>query len=166
VKLSQLEATEIRVDNKSAIELVKNPVHHERSKYIDERFYSIWEYIKNEEVWVVYVQSNDQVSEILTNALPKSLFENCKQMIRMKKVRGLGLWEDVRSYNHQVLIPKRHVLNPSSSSPKNQNLKKKTFRTRARDEPSRQDLTDSYLCHRQLVGEYFMPGGDINCLYI
>jgi hypothetical protein len=59
VKLPQLEATEIRVDNKSVIELAKNPMHHERSKHIDVRFHSIQEHIKNGEVRVVYVQSND-----------------------------------------------------------------------------------------------------------
>jgi hypothetical protein len=41
VKFPQLEATEIRVDNKSAFDLAKNPVHHERSKHIDVRFHSI-----------------------------------------------------------------------------------------------------------------------------
>jgi hypothetical protein len=35
VKCPQLESTEIRVDNKSAIELAKNLIYHERSKYID-----------------------------------------------------------------------------------------------------------------------------------
>jgi spore coat polysaccharide biosynthesis protein SpsF (cytidylyltransferase family) len=34
----QVKAIEIRVDNKSAIELAKNLVHHERSKDIDVRF--------------------------------------------------------------------------------------------------------------------------------
>jgi hypothetical protein len=31
----------IRVDNKSAIQFVKNPVHHEMSKHIDVRFHFI-----------------------------------------------------------------------------------------------------------------------------
>lgn len=39
LKLQQHDATEIRIDNKSAIELAKNPVHHERSKHIDVRFH-------------------------------------------------------------------------------------------------------------------------------
>ncbi|GJS54580.1 retrovirus-related pol polyprotein from transposon TNT 1-94 [Tanacetum coccineum] len=39
----QHEATEIRIDNKSAIELARNPVHHERSKHIDVRFHFIKE---------------------------------------------------------------------------------------------------------------------------
>jgi hypothetical protein len=50
LKCSQLVSTKIQVDNKSAIELVKNLVYHERSKHIDVRFHSIREYIKDEEV--------------------------------------------------------------------------------------------------------------------
>jgi hypothetical protein len=117
VKLSQLDATKIRVDNKSAIKLAKNLVHHERSKHINVRIHSIQEHIKNEKVRVVHVQSNDQPADIFTKALPKLLFENCKQMIGMKEIRDMGSWEDVGSCNHQVP-------NPSSRSPENQNLKK------------------------------------------
>jgi uncharacterized protein YwlG (UPF0340 family) len=50
LKLPQLEATEIRVDNKSAIELAKNPVHHERSKHIDVCCHSIREHVKEKKV--------------------------------------------------------------------------------------------------------------------
>jgi hypothetical protein len=50
LKCPQLESTEIRVDNKSSIELSKNLVHHERSKHIDVRFHSIREHIKDGEV--------------------------------------------------------------------------------------------------------------------
>jgi Reverse transcriptase (RNA-dependent DNA polymerase) len=50
LKLPQLKATEIRVDNKSAIELTKNPAHHERNKHIDVRYHSIREHIKEKKV--------------------------------------------------------------------------------------------------------------------
>jgi transposase-like protein len=78
LKCPQLESTKIRVDNKLAIELAKNPVHHERSKHINVRFHSIREYIKDGEVQVVHVQSNDQAADVFTKALSKPLFENCK----------------------------------------------------------------------------------------
>jgi hypothetical protein len=55
LKCPQLKSTEIRVDNKSAIELAKNPVYHERSKHIDVRFHSIREHIKDGEFRVIHV---------------------------------------------------------------------------------------------------------------
>jgi hypothetical protein len=61
------------------------------------RFHSIREHIKDGEVRIVHVQSNDQVVDIFKKALPKPLFENCKQMLGMIKVRDLSLREDVES---------------------------------------------------------------------
>jgi hypothetical protein len=57
LKCPQLESIDIRVDNKSTIELAKNSVHHERNKHIDVRFHSIRKHIKDGEVRVVHVQS-------------------------------------------------------------------------------------------------------------
>ncbi|KAJ3693375.1 hypothetical protein LUZ60_008855 [Juncus effusus] len=70
LKLRQHEATEIRVDNKSTIELAKNPVHHERSKHIDVRFHFIREQVKKSEVRLSHVTSHKQVADIFTKPLP------------------------------------------------------------------------------------------------
>ena len=43
--MSQVEATEIFVNNKSALALAKNPVFHDRSKHIDTRYHFIRECI-------------------------------------------------------------------------------------------------------------------------
>jgi hypothetical protein len=86
------------------------------SKHIDVRFHSIQEHIKDREVQLVHVQSNDQAADILTKALPKPLFENYKQMPGMIKEQDLSLREDVQSNKLQVSIPKDQKLgNPTSS---------------------------------------------------
>ena len=94
LKLPQHEATEIRVDNKSAIELAKNPVHHERSKHIDVRFHYIREHVKKKDVQMNYVASRDQVADIFTKVLPTELFNNYKMMLGMKDGRSLSLREE------------------------------------------------------------------------
>jgi hypothetical protein len=91
LKFPQHEATEIRVDNKSAIELAKNPVHHERSKHIDVRFHFIREQVKKGEVQMSHVASRDQAADIFTKALSTELFNNCKMKIEMKDRRDLSL---------------------------------------------------------------------------
>ncbi|GKC02922.1 retrovirus-related pol polyprotein from transposon TNT 1-94 [Tanacetum coccineum] len=83
--------TDIKVDNKSAIELARNPVHHERSKHIDVRFHFIREHIRNREVQLNHVMSRDQTADIFTKALPGELFNLCKQTMRMKYARDLSL---------------------------------------------------------------------------
>jgi Reverse transcriptase (RNA-dependent DNA polymerase) len=125
LKCPQLESTEIQVDKKSAIELAKNPVHHERSKHIVVRFHSIREHIKDGKVRVIHVQSNDQAVDIFTKALPKPLLENCKQMLEMMKERDLSLREDVESSKLQVSIPKdQEHENPTTSRCPMSNSKK------------------------------------------
>nr|KYP73058.1 Retrovirus-related Pol polyprotein from transposon TNT 1-94 [Cajanus cajan] len=51
------EGVVIRVDNKSAIELAKNPVNHGRSKHIDVRFHFIQEQIREGKVELEHVRS-------------------------------------------------------------------------------------------------------------
>ena len=87
MNFNQEKPTEIRVDNKSAIELAKNPVHHERSKHIDVRFHSIREHVKNGEVEMTHVASRDQVADIFTKPLPGELFEKFKKLLGMREGR-------------------------------------------------------------------------------
>jgi hypothetical protein len=90
------------VDNKSAIGLAKNPVHHERSKHIDVRYHSIREHIKEKEVRVTHVPSNDQVADIFTKTLLRPLFENCRRKIGMLSTQNLRLKEDIENGNLQA----------------------------------------------------------------
>jgi hypothetical protein len=84
MNFSQEKATNIRVDNKSAIELAKNPVHHERSKHIDARFHFIREHVKNGNVEMTHVASCDQVADIFTKPLPAELFNKFKKLLGMQ----------------------------------------------------------------------------------
>ena len=83
--MNQDEPTEIKVDNRSAIELAKNPVSHQRSKHIDMRYHSIREHIKNDEVKVTHVPSREQAADILTKALPKAAFEEGRWRLGMSR---------------------------------------------------------------------------------
>lgn len=87
MELKQRGATVIQVDNKSAIELAKNPVNHERSKHIDVRFHFIRDHVKEGNIELLHVASQDQVANIFTKPLPKVLFNKYKKMIGMTDVR-------------------------------------------------------------------------------
>ncbi|XP_061376199.1 uncharacterized mitochondrial protein AtMg00810-like [Gastrolobium bilobum] len=87
----QVGATEIQVDNKSAVELAKNPVNHERSKHIDVRFHFIRDQVKEGKVELTHVASRDQVGDIFTKPLPTLLFENCKKKMGMKDGRDINV---------------------------------------------------------------------------
>ena len=74
LNMSQMEPTEIRVDNKSAISLAKNPMYHDRSKHIDTRYHYIRECITKQDLKLEYVNSQDQIADVFTKTLKKEDF--------------------------------------------------------------------------------------------
>nr|GEY80506.1 retrovirus-related Pol polyprotein from transposon TNT 1-94 [Tanacetum cinerariifolium] len=94
LKNQQEGPTEIKVDNKSAIELARNPVHHERSKHTDVCFHFIREHIRNTDVQLTHVMSRDQAADIFPKALPAELFNLCKQKMGMKDASDVSLREE------------------------------------------------------------------------
>ena len=79
----------IQVDNKSAIELAKNPVNHERNKHIDIRFHFFREQVKERNVELEHVESRAQVADMFTKSLLSSLFENNKMILGMKDKKSI-----------------------------------------------------------------------------
>nr|GEX15469.1 putative zinc finger, CCHC-type [Tanacetum cinerariifolium] len=59
---SEEEKVTIRVDNKSAIALMKNPVFHERSKHIDTKYHFIRECVEREDIQVEFRLNNLVIS--------------------------------------------------------------------------------------------------------
>ncbi|GJW65352.1 zinc finger, CCHC-type containing protein [Tanacetum coccineum] len=64
------ERITLKVDNVSAIALVRNPVFHGRSKHIDIRYHFIRECVENGHINVEHVSGELQRADILTKALP------------------------------------------------------------------------------------------------
>ena len=54
------------VDNMSAIQLVKNPVFHKRSKHIDIKYYFVRDMFESEKLRVEHVATNEQLADLLT----------------------------------------------------------------------------------------------------
>jgi hypothetical protein len=69
------------VDNKSAIQLVKNPVFHDRSKHIDTRYHLIRDYVEKGVLEVDYVRTEDQLADVLTKALGRIRFQELRSRI-------------------------------------------------------------------------------------
>ncbi|GKF21647.1 ribonuclease H-like domain, reverse transcriptase, RNA-dependent DNA polymerase [Tanacetum coccineum] len=85
-KLTQSEEDKvtIRVDNKSAIALMKNPVFHGRSKHIDTKYHFIRECVEREGIQVEFVSAEYQKADIHTKSLPKIKFLTMRQLIGLK----------------------------------------------------------------------------------
>lgn len=82
----QLGPVVIYIDNRSAIDLAKNPVFHGRSKHIDIRFHFIRECVERGDIVVKHVSGESQRADILTKALVTVKFERMRKLLGMKKL--------------------------------------------------------------------------------
>ena len=73
----------ILVDNNGAIELAKNPKHHDRTKHIDIRHHFIREAIESKLIELQRVDTSQNTVDIFTKALSVELLQ--------KHAKGLGL---------------------------------------------------------------------------
>ena len=71
----------IFVDNKSTIQLSKNPVFHDRSKHIEVRFHFIRESIEQGKIAIEYICTEDHLADILTKPLGRVKFEDMRARI-------------------------------------------------------------------------------------
>ena len=69
------------VDNQSAIQLSKNDMHHDRSKHIELRYHFIREEIKFNNIHVTYIDTANQLADILTKGLSKIIFNKLRERI-------------------------------------------------------------------------------------
>ena len=77
----QAPKVSLLVDNKSAIALSKNPVHHDRSKHIDTRYHFVRECVENGSIDIDHVSTQNQLADILTKALAKVRFIELRQQL-------------------------------------------------------------------------------------
>lgn len=73
--------TSLLIDNQSSIKLINNPVYHKKTKHIDVKFNFIREKVQQKLIDIQYVQSSDQLADILTKALPTVKFEHLRDEI-------------------------------------------------------------------------------------
>lgn len=77
----KLGAVTLYVDNKSAIDLAKNPVFHGRSKHIDIRYHFIRECVERGEIIIKHVRTEEQRADVLTKALSIVKFERMRRLL-------------------------------------------------------------------------------------
>ena len=74
------------IDNKSAIDLTKNPVFHGRSKHIDIRYHFIRECVERGDVIVKHVRTEEQKADVSTKAMSKVKFERMRKLLGVKNL--------------------------------------------------------------------------------
>ena len=76
----------LKIDNKSAINLGKNPVLHGRSKYIEARFHFLREKVNRGELEVRHCSSEVQMAAIFTKGLKIDKFLNLRKKLGIVQI--------------------------------------------------------------------------------
>lgn len=77
----RLESTVLKMDNQSAIRLVKNPEFHKRTKHIDIMYHFIREKYGEGFFELVNVPTDEQVADVLTKALSIEKFQKFRGLM-------------------------------------------------------------------------------------
>jgi hypothetical protein len=72
----EMEATTILCDNQSFINIIENPVFHDKLKHIEIRYHYIHDMVQRGAIKLHYVSMDEQVADVLTKPLSHVKFEN------------------------------------------------------------------------------------------
>ena len=70
-------------DNKAAISISHNPVHHDRTKHVEVDRHFIKEKIEEWTIYMVYVPTSEQTADLLTKPLTRPVFEKLVDKLGM-----------------------------------------------------------------------------------
>ncbi|KAG5028152.1 hypothetical protein JHK87_011666 [Glycine soja] len=79
-------AIELLVDIKSAIDLARNPVSHDRSKHIETKFHFLRDQVAKGKVKLVHCRTEVQLAEIMTKALKANRFKELRRKIGIQSL--------------------------------------------------------------------------------
>jgi hypothetical protein len=75
----------LRVDKKSAISLIKNPVHHDRTKHIEVKYHYVRECAEKGLIDVQFIGTAEQLGDMLTKALGRLKYDELRGKIGLTK---------------------------------------------------------------------------------
>jgi hypothetical protein len=88
------DTVELKIDNKSALALIQNPVFHERSKHIDVRYHFIRECREDGRINADFIGTKDQLADIQTKALGRDRFYEFRARIGMVNINFKSTHKD------------------------------------------------------------------------
>ena len=80
---TNVDVVELKVDNKSALALAKNPIFHERSKHIRIKYHFIRDCLEDGSIKASHIATTDQLADILTKSLGKLKFQEMRERIEL-----------------------------------------------------------------------------------
>lgn len=88
---NELSDLTIHCDNLSAVRLAENPVFHSRSKHIDVRHHFVRDVLRDKQIAVKHIPTEQQVADFLTKGLAKQKHEWCVNAAGLRIINDRGL---------------------------------------------------------------------------
>jgi hypothetical protein len=83
IGLKEDDAVLLMIDNKSAIDLAKNPVSHGRSKHIETKYHFLREQVSKGGVKLQHCGTDSQIADIMTKPLKIGRFKALRKMLKV-----------------------------------------------------------------------------------
>jgi hypothetical protein len=80
----------LHVDNRSAINVAKNPEHHGRMKHLDLRFYWLRNEVEKGTISIQHLRTEDMPADIMTKALGRVKVEEMVNLIGLRVTSSRG----------------------------------------------------------------------------
>jgi hypothetical protein len=77
--LDMSSLTALHIDNQSAITITRNLEFHDRTKYIDVRYYFLRQVVEDKLIKLEYIPTGDQVADALTKGLPPASYSTIRE---------------------------------------------------------------------------------------
>ena len=81
LQIRYVDPITINCDNTSAISISKNIVMHSKTKHIPIKYHFLRYQFTQKLVKIVYVDTKEQIEDIFTKPLPRSIFLNLRQKL-------------------------------------------------------------------------------------
>ena len=102
IGLQQNGPTPIHSDSQGSIALIKNPVHHARTKHIDIQHHFVREKCESEEVEFIYCSTAEMAADVLTKGLLRVNHEKCMSMSALVRTTQGSLSGSVENTAHHL----------------------------------------------------------------
>lgn len=90
LQLDHRKPLQLFVDNKSAIDLAKDPIAHGRSKHIEARFHFLRDEVNKDKIELIHCSSERQQADFLTKSLSFDKFLELRDMIGILSLGNLN----------------------------------------------------------------------------